>query len=110
MSNHKPRTKRIEVVFNNYDEYLRLMSKYKQPTSKTFDSVSYQSFYGNDTGHEVLEVPVVDLDEKTQHCKIFGCKRPVTPLPSGGYYSLCDIHKLNSRNNGSDFRGMRTAE
>ncbi len=82
------------------------MSKYHQPTSKIFDSVSYQSYYGNDTGHEVLEVPVVDLDQKkTQYCKIGDCRRPVTPMPSGGYFALCDVHKLNSRNNGSDFRG-----
>ena len=38
-------------------------------------------------------------------CKIFNCRRPITKIPSGAYFALCDIHKLNKRNNGSDFRG-----
>ena len=38
-------------------------------------------------------------------CKIFECRRPRSIIPSGAYFALCDIHKLNKRNNGSDFRG-----
>jgi hypothetical protein len=38
-------------------------------------------------------------------CKIWGCGRPRSKIPSGAYFALCDIHKLNKRNNGSDFRG-----
>ena len=38
-------------------------------------------------------------------CKIWDCKRPRSKIPSGAYFALCDIHKLNKRNNGSDFRG-----
>ena len=38
-------------------------------------------------------------------CKIWDCKRPISKIPSGAYFALCAIHKLNKRNNGSDFRG-----
>ena len=38
-------------------------------------------------------------------CKIWDCRRPRSKIPSGAYFALCDIHKLNKRNNGSDFRG-----
>ena len=38
-------------------------------------------------------------------CKIWDCRRPRSIIPSGAYFALCDIHKLNKRNNGSDFRG-----
>ena len=38
-------------------------------------------------------------------CKIWDCRRPISKIPSGAYFALCDIHKLNKRNNGSDFRG-----
>jgi len=38
-------------------------------------------------------------------CKIWDCRRPASKIPSGAYFALCDIHKLNKRNNGSDFRG-----
>ena len=105
MSNKKPRTKRIEVVFSNYDEYIELMTKYKQPLDKIFDPVSYQSFYGNDVGHEVLKVPVTEAHGKVPKCKIWDCKRRVTMMPSGNYFSLCDVHKLIKRENGSDYRG-----
>ena len=38
-------------------------------------------------------------------CKIWDCRRPRSIIPSGAYFALCAIHKLNKRNNGSDFRG-----
>jgi hypothetical protein len=38
-------------------------------------------------------------------CKIWDCRRPISKIPSGAYFALCAIHKLNKRNNGSDFRG-----
>jgi hypothetical protein len=105
LSNYKPRTKRVEVVFGSYEEYMELMTKYKQPSDKIFDLVSYQSFYGDDVGHEVLKVPVTETHGKVPKCKIWECKRRVTMMPSGNYFSLCDIHKLSKRNNGSDYRG-----
>jgi hypothetical protein len=105
LSNYKPRTKRIEVVFGNYDEYIELMTKHKQPSDKIFDPVSYQNFYGNDVGHEVLKVPVTEAHGKVPKCKIWECKRSVTMMPSGNYFSLCDVHKLIKRENGSDYRG-----
>ena len=81
------------------------MTKYKQPSDKIFDPVSYQSFYGNDVGHEVLKVPVAETQGKAPKCKIFECKRRVTMMPSGNYFLFCDVHKLSKRNNGSYFRG-----
>ena len=48
--------------------------------------------------------PSVRIKEFTK-CKIWGCGRPRSRIPSGAYFALCDIHKLNKRNNGSDFRG-----
>jgi hypothetical protein len=105
LSKYKPRTKRVEVAFSNYEEYIELMTKYKQPSNKIFDPVSYQSFYGNDVGHEVLKVSVAETHGKAPKCKIWDCKRRVTMMPSGNYFSLCDVHKLNKRNNGSDYKG-----
>ena len=84
---------------------MELMTKYKQPSDKIFDPVSYQSFYGNDVGHEVLKVPATETHGKIPKCKIWDCKRRVTMMPSGNYFSLCDVHKLSKRNNGSDYRG-----
>jgi hypothetical protein len=69
LSNYKPRTKRVEVVFGSYDEYIEQMTKYKQPSGKIFDPVSYQSFYGDDIGHEVLKVPVNEVKIKLQSAR-----------------------------------------
>ena len=42
---------------------------------------------------------------RIRKCKILDCRRPVSNIPSGSYFALCDVHKLKKRNNGSDFRG-----
>ena len=42
---------------------------------------------------------------KRTTCKLWGCRRPVSNIPSGSYFALCDVHKQKKRNNGSDFRG-----
>ena len=42
---------------------------------------------------------------ENQKCKIWECRRPVSKIPSGTYFALCDVHKLRKRQNGSDFRG-----
>jgi hypothetical protein len=47
------------------------------------------------------KVKIIDFT----NCKILGCRRPRSKIPSGAYFALCDVHKLNKRNNGSDFRG-----
>jgi hypothetical protein len=42
---------------------------------------------------------------KHSTCKIWGCRKPRSKIPSGAYFALCDVHKLNKRNNGSEMRG-----
>ena len=53
------------------------------------------------TNSSVNKVRIIEYTK----CKIWGCGRPRSKIPSGAYFALCDIHKLNKRNNGSDFRG-----
>jgi hypothetical protein len=101
LSTYKPRTKRIEVVFSNADEYTELMTNYKQPSDKVFDPVSYQSFYGDDVGHEAqiqlvsatltvvrrvncgnLAVFLTDKSKRSTH-ECLNTAYPRTTLPNG---------------------------
>jgi len=47
----------------------------------------------------------IKVTRVTPKCKIFDCKSGTTLMPSGNYFSLCDVHKLIKREIGSDFRG-----